>query len=236
MDTTSSFTANVPNGGKMEPDYVYTDAPRQDILRMIPPDGKVIGSIGCGYAATEAILIGQGREVHGVDVSPIAITRAQERLTSARVVGPDDRAPFAPDSLDGLILADVIEHIPAAWKALELFAKAVRPGGWVAISVPNMRQTEVLVNFFWKGDWPENKMGIFDATHVQVLSPARLRRWIAAAGLVPQTWFDCYDPNGPRRYRFFRTCDLLTLKLLHSWFMYELQVLCRRQPSTMTNS
>ena len=55
--------------------YVYSDVIRDDILSMIPSDGRVIGSIGCGYAKTEGILVSQGREVHGVDISP-----AQSRL------------------------------------------------------------------------------------------------------------------------------------------------------------
>src|SRR5262245_56553273 len=118
--------------------YGYLDEVREDILRLIPPDGKVIGSIGCGWGTTEAVLVQQGRQVHGVDISAEAISRAASRLTSARRIEPNDFSPFDPASLDGLILADVLEHIPAAWEALTSYAKAVKPGGWVAISVPNM--------------------------------------------------------------------------------------------------
>lgn len=210
-------------------DYPYGDDVRGDILRMIPPDGRVIGSIGCGYAATEAELVRAGREVHGVDVAAEAIAVASRRLTSARLVAPDDLRPFEPASLDGLILADVIEHIPRAWVALTAYAEAVKPGGWVVISVPNMRSVDVVQRFMIGGDWPEDRTGIFDATHLQNMSKRRLTRWCRTAGLEVDQWFDRYDPNGPRRYRFFRTADLLTLKLFHSWFMYQLQVRCRRK-------
>ena len=208
--------------------YVYGDRLGHDILRMVPPDGKVIGSIGCGTGLTEEALVRDGREVHGVDISDEAIAAARGRLTSARVVSPDDRAPFAPGSLDGLILADVIEHIPAAWDALAAFVKAVRPGGWVVISVPNMRSIEVLTHFFLGGDWPEDPGGIFDRTHLQVMSQARLARWCKAAGLTVERWFDQYDPRGPRRIRLMRTLDALTGRLFHGWFMFQLQVRCRR--------
>jgi 2-polyprenyl-3-methyl-5-hydroxy-6-metoxy-1,4-benzoquinol methylase len=111
--------------------YVYDDVIRDDILTMIPADGRVIGSVGCGYAKSEAMLVLQGREVHGVDISPRAIELASTRLTSARVVSPEERMPFEPDSLDGLILADVIEHMPQAWDYLACFARMVKPGaGW----------------------------------------------------------------------------------------------------------
>jgi hypothetical protein len=53
--------------------YVYDDVIRDDILSMILSDGRAIGSVGCGYAKSEAMLVLQGRKVHGVDISPHAI-------------------------------------------------------------------------------------------------------------------------------------------------------------------
>lgn len=52
----------------LDSEYVYADYVRQDILRMVPKDGLTIGSIGCGYGATEAVLVREGRQIHGVDV------------------------------------------------------------------------------------------------------------------------------------------------------------------------
>src|SRR4051795_3572460 len=98
--------------------YVYANNIRPDIYRMIPDDGLVIGSIGCGPAATEALLVQQGREVHGIDLSEEAIELARPRLTSARVARVDEDSPFPDESLDGLILADVLEHLPMAWERL----------------------------------------------------------------------------------------------------------------------
>ena len=136
--------------------YIYGDGVRGDILRLIPADGRVLGSIGCGKAATEAELVQQGREVHGVDISAEAIEIARPRLTTARVVSPGDCRYFSPASLDGLILADRYRHLPRAWEALATFAEAVRPGGWVVISVPNMLCLDAIWTFFFRGDWPED--------------------------------------------------------------------------------
>lgn len=208
--------------------YPYPDQPRDDILRMIPRDGQVIGSIGCGSGATEWELIKSGRQVHGVDVEPRAIELARRRLTSARVVGLDESRPFAPDSLDGLILADVIEHLPGAWGRLADFARCVKTGGWVAISVPNMRNLKIVWTFLIQGDWPEQPLGIFDATHVQVMSQKRLIRWCRSSGLQPQQWFDKYLSGVTSRGRWLQTADALTGRLLHEWFQMQLQVLTRR--------
>lgn len=207
--------------------YGYIDDVRSDIIGMIPSDGRIIGSIGCGRAGTEGLLVERGREVHGVDVSAEAIATAKSRLTSARVMLPDERMPFDECSLDGLILADVIEHMPFAWERLRLFANMVKPGGWVVISVPNMRYLNALTELVVKGEWREVPMGIFDETHLQVMTHKRLDRWCRAAGLERQQWFDRYDHRFIYR-NIYRILNRLTLKFGRSFFTVEVQGVFRR--------
>ena len=199
--------------------YSYNDLFRPDIYRMIPSDGLVIGAIGCGSAKTEARLVSEGRQVHGVDVSAEAIEVAATRLTSARVVSPDDTAPFAANSLDGLVLADVMEHIPNAWSVLKDYVRMVKPGGWVVISVPNMRYLDALRVFVLGGDWPEDPNGIFDRTHLQVMTHKRLARWCRSAGLSLEREYDCYHPE----HKVCAMLDRLTLRAFKSLFNFEIQ-------------
>ena len=214
----------------MTEDYAYLDLPRPDIYRMIPADGKIIGSIGCGRGATEARLVAEGREVHGVDVSPQAIEDARPRLTSARLIKPSEVSPFPESSLDGLILADVLEHLPMAWNKLRSFARAVKPGGWVVISVPNNRYADALFPFLFGGDWREQETGIFDQTHIQVMTHKRLDRWCRAAGLSKEVEFNCYDNRFLQR-NIYRIMNLTSFGLLRSFFMYEVQARYRRLES-----
>lgn len=210
--------------------YFYADGARSDILAMIPPDGTEIGSIGCGYAATEAVLVEQGRRVHGVDVEPAAIEVARGRLTTARLIDAGQAEHFAKGSLDGLILADVIEHVPAAWDALRTYAEAIKPGGWAVISVPNMRSLKVFAQFFLRGDWPEDNTGIFDRTHIQVMSRRRLMRWCASAELRPEQWFGIYMSVGWKRALLKATSRIL-LQSCDEWFLNNIQVRCRKYES-----
>lgn len=205
-----------------EGSYQYLDMVRRDILRMVPSDGAVIGSFGCGRGATEAALVATGRLVHGVDVSEEAIFIARERLTTARVIRSDDPLPFEPASLDGLILADVIEHLPTAWMRLRQLSHAVKPGGWVVISVPNMRSIDVLFQLACKGDWPEHPLGVFDRTHIQVMTHKRVLRWARASDLDLEIWFDNYDFRFIRR-NVHRALNLATGRLLRGFFLFEVQ-------------
>ena len=202
-----------------------------DILGMIPEDGQVIGSVGCGQAATEAVLVRGGRAVHGVDINQSSISTASHRLTTARIVGPDERDIFGDASLDGLILADVIEHMAEAHNALQRLAKSVKPGGWVVISVPSMRNFRVIREFLVRGDWPEHEREIFDRTHIQVMTKRRLERWCARAGLQIEKWFDHYDSDGRASYSIQRGIDLATFQRFHEFFMFQLKVRCRKENS-----
>lgn len=206
--------------------YVYLDVAQENVIRMVPPDGKVIGSFGCGYGTTESVLASQGREVHGVDISPEAIEVAKTRLASARLISPDDDKPFEQESLDGLILADVIEHLPMAWNRLRSFSQMVKPGGWVVISVPNMRYYEALGTLIG-GEWPEHPMGIFDQTHLQVMTHRRLLRWGEGAGLSLDRWFDAYHYSFMKR-NLCRAVNLASLKLLRGFTVVQVQGRFRR--------
>ena len=208
--------------------YIYPDVVRDDILRMVPPDGQVVGSVGCGCGATEAVLVRQGRLVHGVDVSPGAVEIAGTRLTSATLVTPGQPLPFARASLDGLILADVLEHMPQAWDVLAQCTELLRPGGWVVISVPNMLWISAFYRYAIRGDWPEQDEGIFDKTHLQFMTHRRLERWCLDAGLVVEQRFDSSGFITLHRKLIGAALDLLTLYRLHNWWQARVQLLCRR--------
>ncbi len=144
------------------------------------------------------------------------------------MISPGEQ-PFEAGSLDGLILADVIEHIPQAWEVLKGFAACVREGGWLVISVPNMRNLTVLKTVFRGGDWPEERLGIFDSTHVQFMTHKRLLRWCDAAGLRLERWFDHeIGFSGPRREKIARIFRRLTLDRFHDWYQQEIQGVFRR--------
>jgi O-antigen biosynthesis protein len=207
--------------------WSYIDMVRTDILRMIPSDGQLIGTIGCGKGLTESRLIHAERQVYGVDIAADAIEIAKTRLTKAWQISPTDERPFELGSLDGLILSDVIEHMPMAHLRLEQFSSMVKSGGWVVISVPNMLYLEAIYQYLGKRDWPESPVGIFDRTHVQFMTYKRLERWCSNAGLQLETWFDCYH-HGFYRRNIFRTMNLASFKLLRNFTNFEVQGVFRK--------
>jgi hypothetical protein len=55
-----------------------------------------------------------------------------------------------------------------------------------------------------------------------MMTKRRLARWCGLAGLKIERWYNKYES---RRDPW---ADWATLKIFHTWFTYQLQVICRR--------
>ena len=102
---------------------------------------------GCGSGTLARYLLEAGANVLGVDAAEEMITLARE-LTIAKQNEPTRKLrfehiatiahlPLADQSLDGILCSSVLEYVPDADACLTEFARVVRPGGLLVISVAN---------------------------------------------------------------------------------------------------
>jgi len=102
---------------------------------------------GCGSGTLARYLLEAGANVLGVDAAEEMITLARE-LTIAKQNEPTRQLrfehiatiahlPLADQSLDGILCSSVLEYVPDADACLTEFARVVRPGGLLVISVAN---------------------------------------------------------------------------------------------------
>jgi SAM-dependent methyltransferase len=115
---------------------------------------------GCGSGTMARYLLEAGANVLGVDAAEEMITLARE-LASQNVWGEDAATknvakhnepirhlrfehiatiahlPLADDSLDGILCSSVLEYVPDPAACLAEFARVLRPGGLLVISVAN---------------------------------------------------------------------------------------------------
>jgi SAM-dependent methyltransferase len=95
--------------------------------------------LGCGDGVVSAAV--PAEQLTLADVSPVALTRARERLPAAEAVElePDEPLPFADGAFDLVICTETIEHV----HDLQLFPSEVRrvlaPGGRLAVTTPANR-------------------------------------------------------------------------------------------------
>jgi 2-polyprenyl-3-methyl-5-hydroxy-6-metoxy-1,4-benzoquinol methylase len=117
---------------------------RDQILSRVRPVRQVL-EIGCGsgYLSAQLVDATQGWQLSLLDRSAAAVAFVEAyhhaRGTSHRVsCGRADLAalPAGDGSFDVVIAAEVLEHAPHADAATAELLRVLRPGGWLAVSLP----------------------------------------------------------------------------------------------------
>jgi len=92
------------------------------------PSDAVILDIGAGPGEFAAIF--SGRQYFSIDIYPYAEVDLVCDITQV--------LPFAPASVDVVVLTNVLEHLPEAANFLKVVSGLLHPGGKVLVSVPFM--------------------------------------------------------------------------------------------------
>jgi SAM-dependent methyltransferase len=106
---------------------------RRDLSR--EPAGLRVLDVGCGAGGWLAPLSRFGL-VTGLELDEPSIRYCREQELHRTLVGRVDALPVPPGSHDLVCLWDVLEHTPDDVAVLREAARALRPGGHLALSVP----------------------------------------------------------------------------------------------------
>jgi SAM-dependent methyltransferase len=102
------------------------------------PAGDALDA-GCGTGRHTAELVRLGHRVIGVDASPEMLAVARARLPGADLrVGELTRLPMADASVDIVVCALALVHVPDLGAALAEFRRVLRAGGHLVISDPHL--------------------------------------------------------------------------------------------------
>jgi SAM-dependent methyltransferase len=97
---------------------------------------RTLLDVGCGRGDLAASWIASGWRVLGVEPSPNAADTARRR--GARIIGTTlSDASLTPDSLDAVVFRHSLEHVTDPRLELRRVIRGLRPGGRLAIIVPN---------------------------------------------------------------------------------------------------
>jgi ubiquinone/menaquinone biosynthesis C-methylase UbiE len=120
------------------------DEPGNELLDIEQPivheilDGLPVGvalDAACGTGRHAAYLASHGHEVIGVDTSPEMLARAREKVPDGVFHEVDlHHLPLADDSVDLVVCAIALSHVPDLGQALEELARVLRPNGHLVIS------------------------------------------------------------------------------------------------------
>jgi len=139
------------------------------------PDGGVVLDVGCSNGRLLADLGKLGTyRLLGVEYN--AAMAAEARARSVEVwCGELADAPFAPRSVDLVVMQHVLEHVVAPLSTARIAATLLRPGGRLVGEVPNLASWDArLFGRTWGGGHAPR--------HLSHFTPATLARLLASAG------------------------------------------------------
>lgn len=93
--------------------------------------GKLL-DVGCGVKPYEKLFAPYVEKYYGTEYSP----ESGYRGNRADVAGDAEAMPFADASFDTILCTEVMEHVMNPEKVAEEFARVLKPGGTVIITVP----------------------------------------------------------------------------------------------------
>ena len=109
-------------------------------LRRLPrlaPGSRVL-DVGAGIGTFLALARDQaGWTVAGSEISRSAVQLAWERHRLELMVGQFEELPVPAETFDLITLWHVLEHVPSPSRLLEACHRALVPGGWLVLAVPN---------------------------------------------------------------------------------------------------
>lgn len=111
-----------------------------DLLRLVPAPATVV-DVGCGdgFATKVAADRNAGHRFAGLDWSAGSLAAAKGRgLAVLRAELDATRLPLRDGSVDVIVMSEVIEHLVDTDSAVEAAHRALKPGGSLLLSTPNL--------------------------------------------------------------------------------------------------
>lgn len=103
------------------------------------PSSPTIVDVGCstGYLLEDVHLTHPTATLIGVDLIPAGLEKAHRLVASARLLHADAcDLPIADGTVDAIVSANLLEHVPNDRRALQEFARVLRPGARAVMVVP----------------------------------------------------------------------------------------------------
>jgi SAM-dependent methyltransferase len=174
--------------GEIEPTH---QAFIERFLSRLPPDGRVLDA-ACGTGKYFPMVLASGRRLLGVDHAGAYLAKAAAKFPQVPTDKHDLQELPYQSEFDGLMCVDAMECIPPEdWPVvLERFRRALRPGGWLYLTVELARQDRVRA-----GNQAARRAGLPvvdgevvwgepDAYYHHYPSMQQVRAWLADAGFV----------------------------------------------------
>lgn len=171
---------------------------RQEAIVAAGGRGDTVLDVGCGDGYLLYQLRNSFAELIGLEFSSSRLAQAQKNLDGFRFRGVcgsgEDMSMIASASVDQIVSADVIEHVPDVYLAVKEMFRVLKPGGRLVINTPNVafikKRVLLLLGRFPSTSQPNEGLGsdlLFDGGHLHYFTFRSLRLLLQREGFVVES-------------------------------------------------
>jgi len=159
----------------------YYEKPLKEALSLVPSEARTVLSVGCGWGATEELLVREGKEVWGIPLDPVIAVSAERRGVRTLPADFSEAAEALGERrFDCIAFFNVLQHIQDPVAVLRLLRRFLSDKGVVVGSVPNTRRLLMKRRI---GAGPR-RFRNYTATKLHFTTRGMLRRWLKQSGFV----------------------------------------------------
>ena len=160
--------------------------PHAFALELIGRNKRVL-ELGPAAGHFTRALVAAGCRVVGIEVDADAAAAVGHEAERVIVGDLSDPAVVASaidaERFDVVVGGDVLEHLPDPLRVLRACRAALKPGGYVVLSLPNIAHADVKLQLL-AGQFRYRDMGLLDRTHLHFFTLASIHELLADAGLM----------------------------------------------------
>jgi len=189
------------HSGKISSEYFKIQ--NQEIVKQIQLNPGSILDVGCATGALGVHIIENNKPTSydGIEVVPAIAEEAKKRLTNVYVGQAEKVLSELPsEHYDYVIMADSLEHTVDPWSVLKEVHRVLKKDGRLLVSLPNVRNLEVITDLLVKGNWRYRDFGIMDQGHLRFFTRKSIVEMLSQQGFSVK---DIYS-NPKNRWKKFR--------------------------------
>jgi len=204
----------------------YHDLVRRDVFPLLPQRVGAVLDFGGGVGATSSDLRVTGRAERAVLFDQVA-HNALPAIDTIEALNLDDREAVAAalartGPFDTILALDILEHLVDPWATVALLDKALRPGGSLIVSVPNVNNLAVVAPLVLRGRFEYRDAGVLDRTHLRWFTRKSAIDLATCSGLKLEATSANFSG---RRNRY---ANLATLRLFERFFAVQVKMRVRK--------
>lgn len=133
----------------------YDSVRHESLLKFVKPQEKVLelGAGRCSAIEYGLLVKNLDMDAHAIDYSKVAVEMTRSICPKLTYIQGDIFTnPYKDGEFDGVICAEVIEHLEEPYTLAQEMSRLVKLGGWITISTVD----ETCVDAIKHGDYPEH--------------------------------------------------------------------------------